>query len=699
MSLLGLLCGLFPLLHAQEPVHPIDPTTVTITRDEWGVPHIHGTTDNGAAYGLAWANAEDNFYDLQLNLLMARARQGEVLGKNGAIVDFAVQMLQVPQLVEERYAADIPPAFHRYLSAYAQGINDFAASHPSEILAPKLFPVDTKDVLAGYVMSLVLMEGLHYHLLNIMEGRPGAPTPYSLRGSNGFAFNSSRTADGQVYLVNNSHQPLNGNLAWYEAHVMSDEGLNVLGGLFPGGVSIFAGCNPDIGWMHTVNQPDLVDVYKLVMHPKHKLQYKYDGEWKTLEEVKCAMKVKLGPLKLKVSKKSYTSVHGPVLQHKQDFYAFRAPALMTLKAAEQWYRMGKARSFTEFYQTLQMGGLPSLNVIYADRRDTIFYIDNGLYPMRQPGYDWLGLLPGDTSAVVWDSFHPIQDLVQKLNPPSGYVFNTNNTPFNCTGPADNPQREEHDTLLFAYPVDNNRSLRVQEIMAELPQVTWDDLLRLKYDQQYPDSFLIYFLANVNSLFDLDPVAYPGIAEELATIRAWDRRVNVENPHAALFIKTYHYLLEQAREDHLSATQTSYPADHYVAALTKAGKFLRKHFGSITVPLGQFQRHVRGEEDFPIGGGPDVIAAMYTHPWKDGRHQSYLGDSYIELMRFSEQGVQIQSVQPYGNSNHEDSPHFSDQTDLYLHQQTKEESLDPEWLRAHAVEVYHPGEARTPKKKL
>ncbi len=690
LFLFGLLFALPFFTFSQAGSPKIDPLTVTISRDEWGVPHIHAKTDAGTAYGLAWANAEDNFHDMQLNMLMARARQGEVLGKNGAIVDFAVQMLRVRELVRERYEAEVSPAFKLHLEAYSQGVNEYAAMHPEAVLAKKLFPVDPKDVLAGYVMSLVLMEGVHFHFLNILEGRAGEPTPYSLRGSNGFAFNSNKTADGQTYLVNNSHQPLDGPTAWYEAHLSSDEGMNVLGGLFPGGVSVFAGCNPDIGWMHTVNQPDLVDVYHLEMNPKGKLQYRFDGEWKQLEKVKAKMKVKVGPIKIKVGKTSYWSVHGPVLRHKKDFYALRFPAIMAIKAAEQWYKMGKARSFTEFHEAIEFGGLPSLNIVYADRRDTIFYIDNGLYPIRKPGYDWLGLLPGDTSDVVWTEFHPTEDLVQVLNPASGFVFNTNNTPFNSTAPADNPQRQDFDSLLLTYPIENNRSLRVQEIMSEMGKMDWNDLLRLKYDQQYPDTFLIYFLSNINCIYDLDTVVYPEIADEMSTIRAWDRRTNAENVHAALFIKTYDYLFADARKNNLFAIETCYPAAHYVSALTKASKYLRKHFGTVEVPLGQLQRHVRGDEDYPIGGAPDVISAMYAHDWKNGRKRSYLGDSYIQLIRFTEQGVKIQSVQPYGNSNVEGSPHFNDQMDMYLNQKTKEESLDPEWVKAHTKEKYHPG---------
>lgn len=685
--LLSFLLGIFPnYLSAQ-----VNPQDVTISRDEWGVPHIHGKTDADAAYGLAWAAAEDNFYDIQLNMLMARARQGEVLGKDGAVIDFAIQMLRVREMVAEKYDTDVTPKFKKYLEAYCQGMNTYASGHSKEVLLKHVFPVTPHDVLAGYVMSLVLMEGVHFHFLNILEGRAGAPTPYSLRGSNGFAFNSKKTADGQVYLINNSHQPLDGPTAWYEAHMMSDEGLNVLGGLFPGGTSVFAGTNPDLGWMHTVNLPDLVDVYHLKMNPDKKLSYKYDGEWQDLKQYKAKMKVKVGPIKIGVKKKSWWSVHGPVLRHKKDYYALRFPAIMTIKAAEQWFEMGKSHNFTEFHQALEIGGLASLNIIYADRKDTIFYIDNGLYPMRKPGYDWLGLLPGDTSAVVWDSFHPIEDLPQVLNPAAGYVFNTNNSPWNATGPKDNLNKADFDSTLFNFPVANNRSIRVTEIMADKGLISWEDMLELKYDQKYPDSLYVHFLANLNCIFFLSPDSFPEIREELIQIKAWDKQNTTDNLQSALFIKTFDFLFADAIKTNRFAVQTIYPQAHYVDAIKKAGKYMRKHFGSITVPLGQFQRHVRGDQDYPIGGAPDVIAAMTSHDWKHGQKRSYLGDSYIQLIRFKESGVEIQSVHPYGNSNDPSSPHFNDQSALYLQQKTKTESLDKAWIKAHAERVYHPGE--------
>ena len=84
----------------------------------------------------------------------------------------------------------------------------------------------------------------------------------SSSGSNAFAFHPSRTTTGEAYLAINSHQPLEGPVAWYEAHLQSDDGLNIIGGLFPGGPCIFAGVNENLGWAHTVNNMDKVDIYQ-----------------------------------------------------------------------------------------------------------------------------------------------------------------------------------------------------------------------------------------------------------------------------------------------------------------------------------------------------------------------------------------------------------------------------------------------------
>ena len=298
--LFSLFLLLIPTLFFAQPFNE-----VTIIRDQWGVPHIHGKTDEQVAYGLAWTNAEDDFHTMQLNFLMARTSMGKEEGLNGAIIDYAVQLFRIKELVDEKYESDVSDDFKSVLEAYCAGVNKYADLHPDEVLQKGIFPINPKDVMVGYQMSLAVLIGVTYHLENIFEDEAGGPTPYSLKGSNGMAFSSNKTADGSTVLVSNSHQPLDGQGAWYEAHLISDEGTNILGATFSGGVSIFAGATPDISWMHTVNYEDFVDVYELTLNPKDKSQYLFDGEWKTLEMEKVTLKVKLGGVVVPVKKKAW----------------------------------------------------------------------------------------------------------------------------------------------------------------------------------------------------------------------------------------------------------------------------------------------------------------------------------------------------------------------------------------------------------
>ena len=47
---------------------------VTIYRDEWGVPHIYGKTDGDTAFGMGYAQAEDNFEQLERGFILGIGR-------------------------------------------------------------------------------------------------------------------------------------------------------------------------------------------------------------------------------------------------------------------------------------------------------------------------------------------------------------------------------------------------------------------------------------------------------------------------------------------------------------------------------------------------------------------------------------------------------------------------------------------------
>ena len=284
------------LLHYASNGQEVNPDSVTIVRDKWGVPHIYGKTDADAAYGLAWANAEDDFKSMQETLLAVRKKLSEVNGKEGAKMDVMAHLIGLDEAVDNAYDTAFTPEFKKVLNAYVSAVNSYAKKHPGEVLLKKLFPISPKDVIKGYVFVFTFLTHVHFNFIKIFNGLIEPPNPekdgsasngiktffkenlfalwvnntydYEINfpeGSNAIALNKNKTSNGETFIAINSHQPLEGPFSWYEAHVNSQEGMNILGATFPGGISLIHGANENLAWAHTLNFPDLSDVYKLKM--------------------------------------------------------------------------------------------------------------------------------------------------------------------------------------------------------------------------------------------------------------------------------------------------------------------------------------------------------------------------------------------------------------------------------------------------
>lgn len=667
----------------------IDPDKITIVRDKWGVPHIFAKTDAEVAYGLAWANAEDDFPTMQELILAGKGMAGRALGKNGAKRDFLAHLVNIEELVESKYETEISEDFKRYLDGYCQGLNAYAAENPEELLVKKAFPVTPKDILKGYIFATTVISGVHTEVGKIMSGT------YDERGrtwmgSNAMAFSPIKTEDESTILVVNPHQPVEGPFSWYEAHLCSEEGMNILGALFPGGTAVFLGTNENLGWAHTVNKVDIVDVYKLEMHPEHKFLYKYDGKWVQLEERPVSLKVKVaGLVSLPFKKKTYWSKYGATLKSKEgEYYAIKYPGNEDIRAPEQMYRMNKASNFSEFHQALEMQAYPRYNVVYADKSDTIFYINNGKLPVRDPNYDWAGVLPGNTSRTLWTDIHPLEDLPQVLNPECGYIFNTNNTPFNATCGSENLNRTDYPEYMGFDPGDNNRSERFMELLQKFDQVSLDDVKAIKFDNQLPDSSV--FLASLSKFTNINPSDYPEIQSSLEKMQQWDKHADKENKDASLFLLTYQYLFEKLDLGVGAFMEGIDVAEEmYVEAVTYAQGHLMKHFNTTDIQLGELQMLVRGKTAYPVGGFPDVLAPVYNVPYKKGRLKPFVGDSYVQFARFKDGKVELETLHPFGASNRKDSPHFTDQMELYVNHQTKKMTLEKAAIFENAESIYHP----------
>ena len=661
----------------------IDPSQINIVRDVYGVPHIFAHTNAEVAYGLAWAHAEDDFETIQKCFLASKSMLGQYMGRDGAKIDYVVHLLRVRDLVDQKYESDISDEFKNVLTGYCSGFNDFAASHPKEILEKKCFPVTPKDLLTYSVLQLAIGSGVDEALKKIYDGTVEL-AQWSAEGSNAFAFNSRKTEDGSVFLAINTHHPLEGQVAWYEAHLVSEEGLNILGALFPGSPVIFTGINENLGWTHTVNHPDKLDIYQLEINPDNNLEYKVDGKWYALDEYTVKLKVKVPGFNLHVKKKAYWSIYGPTVVTDRGTFAIRTAALMDIRGLEEWYRMNKASSYSEFRKALKMEALPGYNVVYADRYDTIYYLSNGKLPLRTPGFDWKRTLPGNTTLTLWNNLHPLENLPQVLNPKAGYVYNTNHSPFLATDPTENIDAKDYDSLMGYETHQNNRSLRVQELLSGRDRISFDDFKRIKYDVQLPRS--LAFPVNIDTMFLLNEKEYPAMANVISSLKNWDRKGTTDSKGAAVFAVFFYYIADLYKKDPSINVMTK---EMCVDAYAYTKDYLLKNFGRTDITLGQYQRLERGDKSMPLAGLPDVLAAMYSSPTDNGKVKGTVGDCYIAFARFTEKGPLIETINPFGACNRRESRHYADQMKLYADQKTKPMTLDKDKIYRNAESIYHP----------
>ncbi len=602
MRLLKLLLGLMVVvvlaagLYLYDPL-PDNPSAAELSaaseqyfaevvRDEWGIPHIQGKRDADASFGLAYAHAEDDYATIQEVVAATRGVLARYRGKDAAPADYVVALLDVWNTVDERYATDVPSDVKAVAEAYAAGLNLYAAQNP-ETTWQGLAPFTAQDVIAGFIFKTPFFYGLDKTLGELFDPtrevelaldpaldanafevrkRTGAES-----GSNAMAISAARSGEATTRLLINSHQPMTGPVAWYEAHLKSEQGLDIQGGIFPGTPVILHGFNQHLGWANTVNHIDLSDVYRITRNPDNPDQYLLDGQWREFERSQVEIKVKLwGPFVYPAQRELLQTEHGPVIESQDAVYALRYAGRGEIRQLEQYYRLNQATDFNSFMAAMGMNALPSINYLYADKDDNIAFIHNAQFPNRIEGWDWSLDLPGDRSDLIWQGYRPYSAVPKLINPESGLVFNANNTPFIATDGTDNLRAQDFPASMGLATNQTNRAQRFVDLNNGTNAITKQALLEQKFDLEYSKLSNQYKIVQklINATWDDARLA--AAAEHL---RGWDMRTNIENRHAALGA----LLFMQLRQ---ASDPEDYSLENLIEPFTKAVDLLERKFGRI-----------------------------------------------------------------------------------------------------------------------
>lgn len=657
-----------------------------ITRDVWGVPHVYGKTDADAAFGLAFAHAEDDFKNIAENMYLYRAQMGLKDGISGAVQDYLIKVLKIRENIDENYLKDIDEEVRKVIEAYAAGINYWMIQNP-ENEYNHFFPVTEKDIVAGFAIQNLFFSGV-VSSIEKLQREETVKEEYTnlyknqefVTGSNVFAVNSNKTSDSSTRIIINSHQPLDGPLAWYEAHVKSDEGWNMMGGLFPGSPFVFVGFNENIAWGFTVNKPDLSDSYLLKVNPDNKDQYLLDGKWEnfTIETLELPVKI-FGPIKWTVEREAKYSKHGPVLEIGDKNYALRFSGMDDIKQVNQWFAMNKSNSLEEWQEAMKKRSIISFNGVFADKEDNIYFLHNASSPKRKEGINWKDVIDGSRSELIWTEIVGFEEIPQLLNPPSGWLASTNQDPFKVTNPGDNLNKNDYSPTLGLQTRMTNRAYRSIELFEEYNKVDEEIFDLIKFDNKYSKQSRSY--KYIAELFDRD-FEKSELNQAVEVLKSWDLHTDFENTSAALgvCVLSSEWISEQGQR---------IPQDPEIS-LEGCVEELTVTYGKLTPEWSERNFIVRGNKKVAVQGGPDVLRAIYGRNDEEGDLKASGGDGLYIHVSWDKNGIQrSKSIHQYGSATQDSSStHYDDQVALYVDEKYKPTFFSENDLKNNTFESYY-----------
>ncbi len=694
--------------------------SITITRDDWGIAHVHGPTDADAVFGMIYAQAEDDFHRIEVNFLNSQGRLAEAEGEEEIWRDLRMKLFIDPADMREMYA-ESPQWLKDLMDGWADGLNYYLHTHPEvtpRVLTrfePWMALTFSEGSIGGDIERVNLTQ-LRAFYDNGPDGMAMAEVVLPVAadswveptGSNGFAIAPSNSATGNALLLINPHTSF---FFRSELQMSSDEGLDAYGAVTWGQFFIYQGFNEDAGWMHTSSGVDNIDEYlETVVARDGRFVYMYDGEERPVisEQITVPYRTDSGMAERDFT--VYRTHHGPVVRTTDARWVTVRLMNEPLSALMQSYGRTKAHNLAEYRENMEMHTNSSNNTVYADSEGNIAYWHSNFVPRRDEGFDWTQPVDGSTSATEWGEVHSIEETPNVFNPSVGWIQNTNNWPYSAAGP-DSP-RENDYPVYFQRSGENARGIHAVMVLQDKTDFTLESLIEAAYD-----SYLTAFEPMIPALMravDRAPATDPlkmDMSGQIEVLRDWDLRWGVESVATSLATYWATELMRSvggdARAADLSTSDfiaTRASARQHLEALAAASARLEEDFGSWRTPWGEINRYQRINGDIrqPFNDNePSIPVAFTSSRWGSlasfgartypGTVRQYgtSGNSFVAVVEFGER-VRAFAVTAGGESGDPESPHFNDQAQRYADGDLRPVYFYPEDLEGHVERVYKPG---------
>ena len=689
---------------------------VTITRDDWGIPHVRGQSDADAVFGMIYAQAEDDFSRVEANYLTALGRTAEAEGEDALWGDLRQRLYVDPAELKAQYAGSAP-WLKSLMNAWADGLNFYLATHPGtkpkvlKHFEPWMALSFTEGSIGGDIERISLSD------LKTFYGKPTPPTPEELgmvprepSGSNGIAIAPKLTSGGKALLLINPHT------SFYfrsEAQMSSAQGLDAYGASTWGQFFIYQGFNAKAGWMHTSSTVDNVDEFaERVTKRGDGYVYRYGTAERPVASATVTLRYRkpdgsLGERRFT----TWRTHHGPIVATKNGRWIAEALMWKPVPALEQSWLRTKTSDLKSFLQVASRRANSSNDTLFADSKGEIAFLMPQFMPLRDNRFDYTRPVDGADPAADWKGLHTLPSLPSVLNPRVGWVHNTNDWPWDAAGP-DSPRAKDYPRYMDQTG-PNARGAHADLLLKGKSGWTPEKLRVAAFDSYLPAfAELIPGLVKAWDALPADDPRRAKLAEPIASLRGWDRRWGYESTATSLAVFWGDQLWREvggfAQAERMNVPDyiaTRVKASDKLDALTAATDRLKRDFGDWRVPWRQINRFQRLDDaiapHFDDAGDSTPVsftsaqwgslASFGARTWPGTkRYYGTSGNSFVAVVEFGPR-VKAMAVMAGGQSGDPASRHFADQIGRYAEGRLRPVYFYPEELKGHVERRYRPGE--------
>jgi acyl-homoserine lactone acylase PvdQ len=668
--------------------------TVTLRRDDWGMAHVTAASEGEAFFAVGWAQAEDHLDGLLQTYAVLAGRGAEVLGARGALLDGAQHRWRHLKLAREALPG-LPERVRVAHEAFVAGVRAYVQAHPDEV-PDWLPPLEPAMALAVYRMHLWPA----YMVADALESlaRAGVAVDETVLqeiaaadatggASNEVFLSADRTADGGAVLLSDPHGSIAG-FPMSEVRIRAGE-IDAVGVCAVGAALPILGHARRLAWGMTTGGPQVSDAYALRDPEVVRRSTTIAGQEHVVEEV--LLNDRVGSVVARSDGNTYVAC-----TTYDDVVGVMEAELYGLLTAPT------AAAGRDALRTL---GMFPQNVLLVDADGACVYVRAGRAAIRAEHVDPTLPVDGDDPKNAWRGVHPLDDLVQVENPPSGWFACDNAAPdMTYDGAESGPLRaESYPSYLFNDRPGrtHGRQERHKELLRLAVDADTEQLRAIATDDFWPGTGVWQRALRraavgatpplTNLLLQFDGHAAPDSA---AALTWWYWRTAV----GTLSALTPEQVRDLAQRVEAGTETPEDRAALLAAVAVAAGRMVED--GAVGATYGERFRIGIGGASFPGRGGSfpahapslvldrtDTVSAVrmmvYGEPDAHGIRWAHSGGRSLRLVQFTTP-IRSHSVVLFGQSTRSGSPHLSDQAQLFSTAQLRSTYFDEEELRVHVV---------------